>query len=423
MHQFQVGRAATSRATARPPPTAVHMGSRHRAFLLLSAAVSCGKIAIAAPPPPPAGSWTPTVGVWNGSDSLPALPQTSRANLPHSPMLGNGYMGVQLATARADPSIVNSSTRGPAAPGSSLHLYIGSNAMWGVYPSLKPALGHNGKGTRRAVGGLSLSGLEALLGGGALNGTGVSFSAEQRITSGELHTTTQSAAGTFTTITRMDPRANVLTLSCTWAPSPLHRAAQQQSTAEAASLNLTLSAWVISRYPGTPPGQMDGPFKGPVLLPTSSAVFNATTLIATREAVPTAIKSPRRIKVALAVTTQPHTLVGASSAQAVNGPARCDLPPHVHHPCDPDPVAAATGYILLTTGRSKSHSFTVVAAMADNLHSGPTADTASLSVVAAELAQNAQPAALASSASDWWAKFWARSFVHLPTEPDVEALW
>ena len=302
-------------------------------------------------------------------------------------------------------------------------MYVGSNAMWGVYPSLKPALGHNGKGTRRAVGGVSLSGLEALLGSGVSNGTGVTFSAEQRITRGELHTTMQSAAGTFTTITRMDPRTNVMTLSCSWAPSPLYRAAQQQPTGGAAPLNLTLSAWVISRYPGTPPGQMDGPFKGPVLLPTSSSVLNGTTLIATREAVPTTIQSPRRIKVALAVTTQPPTLVGATSAQAVNGPASCDLPPHVHHPCDPDPVAAATGYIPLTGGRSKRHSFTVVTAMADNLHSGSTADTASLGAVAAQLAQAAQPAALASSASEWWSNFWARSYVHLPTEPDLEALW
>jgi len=172
-------------------------------LMMTTTAVAAAAAAAAKPPPPPPGtstSYTPTVGIWNGTDSLPALPQASRANLPHSPMLGNGYMGVQLATARADPSIVNSSTRGPAAPAeSALHLYVGSNAMWGVYPSLKPALGHNGKGTRRAVGGVSLSGLEALLGPSG----NTTFSAEQRILSGELHTTARSAAGIFRTVTRM----------------------------------------------------------------------------------------------------------------------------------------------------------------------------------------------------------------------------
>ena len=339
-----------------------------------------------------ATSWTPTVGVWNGS--LPALPQTTGGNLPHSPMLGNGYMGVQLSTDRASPSIVNASVRGPAAPQSSLHLYVGSNAMWGIYPALKPALGPTGKGTRRAVGGASLSGLDDLLGSSAS-----SFAAEQRILSGELHTTSESAAGALTTVTRMDPHANALTLTCSWAPSQA-----KLRTNEHASLNLTLSVWALNRYPGTPPGQHDGPFKGPALLPTSSSVLNGTTLVVTREAVPADIKSPRRIKVALAAVVQPPLLTGASSVQAAGA----------------DPVTAARGFVPVDP--SKRFSFTVVVAMADNLHS-PTADTASLGDVAAKLAQDVDASGLAASASAWWANFWARSFVHLPTQPSVEALW
>ena len=369
-----------------------------------------------APPAPPAPLGWPTVGVWNGS--LPSLPQTSGGNLPHSPMLGNGYMGVQLATARATAPIVNGS-RGPATPGNdSLHLYVGSNAMWGIYPATKPALGPTGKGTRRAVGGVSLTGLEALLGAGA------AFSAEQRIMEGELKTRSSSSAGAFTTTTKMDPRANVLTLACSWAPGAAQSAA-------AGPANLTLAAWALTTYPGHPPGQRPGdPDQGPAVVPAIASVLDGATLVVTREAVPTSITSPRRIKVALAVAVQSAALAGASSSQAAGA----------------DPVSAATGQLSIDPAHPSS--FTVVVAMvrhthtpslrpyaltacthpmavprqADNLHT-PDASTTALGAAAAKLAHAAAPSTLSASASEWWAAFWARSFVHLPTEPAIEALW
>ena len=43
---------------------------------------------------------------------------------------------------------------------------------WGVYPATKPALGPSAVATRRALGGLSLSGLGALLGGEASTAMG-----------------------------------------------------------------------------------------------------------------------------------------------------------------------------------------------------------------------------------------------------------
>ena len=364
---------------------------QHWALLMLLGSSSATTTAAAAAPPTTtstSSSGWPTVGIWNGS--LPALPQTSAGNLPHSPMLGNGYMGVQLATARASDSIVNTSTRGPAAPqGSSLHLYIGSNAMWGVYPATKPALGPTAKATRRAVGGVSLSGLDALL--GPPGAAGAAFSAEQRIMDGELRTIAHSSSGTFTTVTKIGPRANVLTLTCSWVPSA--------SSAAAAPVNLTLGVWALNRYLGTPPGQ-----HAPAVLPTTATVLDTSTLVATREAVPTGIDSPRRIKVALAVAVKSLTIVAASSAQASGT----------------DPVSAATGYMRLD--RASRSTFTIVAAMADNLHT-PAADTTSLGAVAAKLARDTDPSALAAEAVEWWAKFWARSFVHLPTEVAVEALW
>ena len=59
---------------------------------------------------------------------------------------------------------------------------------------------------------------------------------------------------------------------------------------------------------------------------------------------------------------------------------------------------------------------------ADNLHK-PDASTTALGAAAAKLAHVAAPSTLSASASSWWAAFWARSFVHLPTEPAIEALW
>ena len=276
---------------------------------------------VAAPPAGTASQWasSPTIGTWNGS--LPTLPQTSAGNLPHSPMLGNGYMGVQLATARASASIVNASTRGLAAPQASLHLYIGSNSMWAVYPATDPGLGPKGKATRRAVGGVSLSGLESLPGSSVEK---AEFSAEQRILDGQLRTSTLTSAGTFATVATMDPRANVLTLACSWAPNSQPPASQQQGTATM-PVNLTLSTWTVNTYPGTPPGQ-----HLPAVLPTTASVLGGDVLVATREAVPTGVASPRRIKVALAATVQaPAVLHGASSAVAV----------------ETDPVSAASGVI------------------------------------------------------------------------------
>eukprot|EP01050_Picozoa_sp_SAG11_P024768 SAG11_NODE_5372_length_1580_cov_2.704929_1_plen_108_part_00 len=91
-------------------------------LLLASAAAACRGS-------PRADAW-PAAGVWN--DSLPDLPQTSAGNLPHSPMLGNGYLGVMLATNRLEASISRNGTRRPAAPAGnsssdSLHLWLGSN--------------------------------------------------------------------------------------------------------------------------------------------------------------------------------------------------------------------------------------------------------------------------------------------------------
>ena len=53
----------------------------------------------------------------------------------------------------------------------------------------------------------------------------------------------------------------------------------------------------------------------------------------------------------------------------------------------------------------------------------PDASTTALGGAAAKLAHATAPSTLSASASAWWAAFWARSFVHLPTEPAIEALW
>ena len=81
------------------------------------------------------------------------------------------------------------------------------------------------------------------------------------------------------------------------------------------------------------------------MVPATASVLDGATLVVTREAVPTSITSPRRIKVALAVAVQSSSLAGASSAQAAGA----------------DPVSAATGQLSIDPAHPSS--FTVVVAM------------------------------------------------------------
>jgi hypothetical protein len=358
------------------------------AQLLLLALAGCG--------PADPSEWSTTVGVWNGS--LPDLPQTSAGNLPHSPMLGNGYLGVMLSNNRLAPAISRNSTRGPATPAgsssNSLHLWLGSNAMWGVLPAASPELGPNRTATRRALGGISLSGLDSLTAGSA-----TTFSAEQQVMQGQLRTLAQSTSGSFVTTTRMDPRANILVLNCSWYPT----AAANTKARGGAMVSLNLSAWALSTFPGTPPGQHQ-----PAVVPTTAMLVRGS-LVVTREAVPADIASPRRIKAALAAHPS-LPLTGTRSLQA----------------SDTDPISAAVG--TLAVDAAAEFSFSVVVAMVDNLHeSAPpparSINTAALGVAAAQVATTTHPPAVGRAASAWWRAFWQRSFVHLPTEPAIETLW
>ena len=227
--------------------------------------------------PTPWGS--PTVGRWTGA--LPSLPQTSAGFLPHSPMLGNGYMGAMLTDQRPPPTIVPAaSTRGPGAPGNtSLHVYLGSNAFWGVYPATNGAvLGPTAKSTRRAVGGLTLSGLAALFtcscaDAGAEAAEPPLLAAEQRVVEGKLTWSASSNCGTLNTTTFMSPTSNVLVLNVSWTPVAATRGRSSRTDAAGAggAVLLAASVWGIDHYPGVPPGGDHSP--GALLMPTSAAVL------------------------------------------------------------------------------------------------------------------------------------------------------
>ena len=87
---FVLNSAASASASASKPPPS-------------DAGMVTGLLAEAAAPPPPPLGW-PAVGVWN--DSLPDLPQSSGGNLPHSPMLGNGYLGAMIGTNRVGAPLI-----------------------------------------------------------------------------------------------------------------------------------------------------------------------------------------------------------------------------------------------------------------------------------------------------------------------------
>ena len=139
-------------------------------------------------------------------------------------------------------------------------------------------------------------------------------------------------------------------------------------------------------------------------MPTTATVLRGS-LVVTREAVPANIKSPRRIKAALAVRPS-LSLAHTISQQASTT----------------DPISVAAGVLIVDP--TAAFSFSVVAAVADNLHeSVPPQTTKALGATAVQVATTAQPAALVRSAVAWWRAFWRRSFVNLPTEPAIEALW
>lgn len=371
------------------------MGPRRMLLLGLWAHASSSSTA---PPPAPLG-W-PTVGVWNGS--LPELPQSSAGNLPHSPMLGNGYLGAMLATNRVGAPVIPNGTRGPAALGPALHVHLGSNAFWGVYPATKPALGPTSVATRRALGGFSLSGLGALLGSpssGSGAGT-LSESAEQRIMDGVLRTRSSSSKGTLATTVYVHPRANTLVMDVSWEPAAT-------TTTATAVAELTLSAWTLSTYNTCcPPGQHT-----PAVVPTTAVVLDGGGVLAvTRDALPGNVTSPRRIKAALALA-----VVGSGASSVSLGAGTAEMSEN-----SSSPVTAATA--PLQVDPAVAFRFSVVVSMVDNLHT-PKATAADLAAAAAKAAQSTAPSAVASEATAWWRAFWRQAWVQLPTEPAVETLW
>lgn len=339
---------------------------------------------------------SPTVGTWTGSQ-LPHLPQTSSGNLPHSPMLGNGYLGAMISTNRVGPPLVQpDSARGPAASGNtSINVWMGSNAMWGVYPSKDPSLGPTSKATRRALGGVTLSGLDSLFVDSAPQ-----LVAQQRIMEGVLTTIHSAPQGQFTTRTFISPTSNVLVTNCSWSPSMEDTRSTEKDTAE-----LTVSVFTLCRYADCcPPGQTK-----PATLPTSAVVIDEQ-LVVTRDAVPAEIPSARRIKAALALSV-------TSASDGVSVSARSSQ--------NADPVlneTVAEGFATLRVPLTGAFSFALVTVLQDNL-AAPNASSTALAAAAATAAGSADPAAIAQEAAAWWATFWDTSYVHLPTEPEIEALW
>ena len=374
---------------------------------LLLLLLASGLAAAASTTPPVASS---TIGTWTGA--LGGLPQSTGGNLPHNPLLGNGYMGVQIASTRAGaPCLANNTApRGPcAASNQSVSWYIGSNAMWGIYPATKAAeLGPTAKGTRRAVGGVTLSGLESLF---AAKCPEVAFTAEQRVIEGVLTTRHEaSGCGTFTSTTYMDPRANVLVANCSWAPAA---AADEQQP-----VSLGVSLWAFQTYPGLPPGQAEASVN-----PTSAAAVGEQLLV-TRAAVSPDVHSPRPIIAALAVTleTSSGVTVGA------RGSANVSATQH---------IAAATATLTVPTP-AQPFTFSIVTTLADNLHT-PSATTEAIGAAATTLSRSARPStgkfpsqssiacdccvyfdrslsvAVAASATLWWSEFWKTAWVRRPT--------
>jgi hypothetical protein len=374
-----------------------------------------------APPQPPAPAPPNStyrghpVGIWEGETD--GLPIDDKYKPPTNPLLGNGHLGVMISTVPfhtiaggppAGPAFNLSGGRGPGPPTAAqgglpvLNFWLGSNAMWRMYPEQASILGSTLQGDRVALGGLTIRIGNLFADDDDADNGGVVFRAEQRIAVGELYTSHRGACGEFETRTRMHPSQNVVLVNCTWTPwtSPQ---CKQPPNAAAATATVEVSTWTFVR--STLVDHFHSPWMEPLSMAVSAGRESDAQWV-TRQALPWNQTSPRMVRAALATSFAGATLT--------------DRKMHAD-----DWLAEAQTSLVLSRGGGPT-SFAITTALAENL-ANPADSTFVVAERAVAMAVAAAAAAarasLVAAADEFWSAYWNRSKITLSSRPLLQRVW
>ncbi len=229
------------------------------------------------PPPPNSTFRGQPVGLWK--EHTDRLPVDDKYQPPTNPMLGNGHLGVMISTEPYStiaggppgrPEFNLTGGRGPGIPTEAqgglpvLNFWLGSNAMWRMYPETEAILGSKSMGDRVATGGLTIR-FGVLFQGEPAES--IAFEAEQRIATGELYTCHRGACGLFETWTRIHPASNVLLINCSWTPRASEQCTTFQSQTEATA-TIEVGTWTFVQ--STLVDHLHGPWFEPLSMSVSA---------------------------------------------------------------------------------------------------------------------------------------------------------
>lgn len=333
------------------------------------------------------------VGVWTAPIVNTTLPNTQ---LPHVPLLGNGYFGAAFGGGEQNQPIT---------------AYLNSNGMWACQPapsgSLVPALCY-----RVALGGVSIA--------TELDGQFSQFRAEQHIGSGLVRIVRSSNATSdmFIVEATMHPHADVLMLNLTWTGSQqlavnVTTFARGGSYAAAAGCTSTSTARAMESSPFLPSVTC-----APTTIATASRnLANSTVVIRPHSSGSSSNSSQiRQLWAALATRVS----LRMSSTELGQQQASVGHQAHEQIRLDSTADAAATHQLYLTPPTQAQA--LLVTALADTLGHAINSST-DPTPAAAALAANTDPTTILSAAQSYWSSLHNVSGISLPGAADVEAFW
>ena len=316
----------------------------------------------------------PPTGRWEG-ELAGGAPSGHLGNPGHHvPLLGNGYIGLQLQSSLGG----SPSTRGVEFNGSTLDLFVNTNANWDcerAKTTLPPAVC-----SMRALGGLTINVANSTSAGRELAANGTCFTAEQRMYQGSLWTQRSGLDGSILrTETVIHDNENAILTTVSF-----------QSSATAAVVELELALWTLGR-------------SSHVRSSAASACMQSDSGLAS---------CYRRFNDPNVTFFAPWTALGNRVVDAT--PIRTA----VNDSC-PNRFAClstATAIYRMYPGTTLQ----IVTTVADNLLTGSAHDP---STDAAALAHDMQPDTIAAASSAFWAQYWNASSVSLPSRVSLERMW
>lgn len=338
----------------------------------------CAALALAKPP---SGTWSTFPAL------LPAL------QLPAVPLAGNGHIGIAL-----DSHASGSARVGPGA-GGSIDLWLGSTSFWSCTScgAVDPDRTVPACCSTAALGGLSLRPPPALL--------GANFSAEQELASGTLRARLTTAAGGVLLIEALaHPSLDAVLVNLTWSPAP----------GDPPALAIAASLWVLgdgsiggSWNTGVPaPASVGCAAAGGAPEPCSGGGGGSQFVFASRNASTVdAIVMP--VSAALAAAA---VLSGGAAGAAASVTSRAAWPAPWEATLSFELPAGAWAAVLVAEAETRGPGLT-----------DPV--PAALAALGDLLVAPGGAAAVADAAAAFWAEFWSRATISLPSRPRVEDLW